>query len=65
MTQYQANARKCATCQYWAGERELSQSRNFVEVDPTEKGVCAGKIKNAHLSASHCCDEWEKWPALR
>ena len=61
---YQSTARKCATCEHWGGPRELSPSRNFVEVDPLAKGVCTGHINNSHLQGSHVCTRWEKWKAL-
>jgi len=62
---YQGNARHCGTCTHWAGIRNLSPSRQFVEVDPAHKGVCCGTPGNSHLPPTHTCGKWEKWAALR
>ncbi len=67
--QFSKSQKKCATCVYWSGERELHENRRYVIADPNERGACQHpKSTSAHIEnmgAVFHCDRHETWDAIR
>lgn len=62
--------RKCATCAYWTGFREVDNHGLRVILDTAdEKGRCAiprGAAKGRQQPANNAsCRGWNKWPVLK
>ncbi len=57
---------KCATCEFWDGERKASRFGDMVEYKSEEdtgicnKGGSKGEIRNVMDS----CNEWKRWRSL-
>lgn len=73
--QYQLGFRNCATCQYWGGDRRVSQSQRYTVETPIlpyemQLGVCRGnnpdkRGKMTHPSSSYTIAGcWERWYML-
>jgi hypothetical protein len=66
---WSSSIRKCATCDYWSGPRELVNYGAYVEVDPNDRGACncPGSASRAldNKPAQWTCPQWDKWGALK
>lgn len=70
MTTYPHSNEKCATCEYWGGERRSKNNGSYVEVDSaSDFGECyAGTFSSVTQGFPACkqkCKNYEKWSALR
>lgn len=66
MHQVPGSWKQCATCGHWAGQRQLNQSSQVVEVESTGvKGKClGGKWDNQPVNAEFSSSTWLKWGVL-
>lgn len=39
---YCSNAHTCATCEFWAGKRNVTMNPKWIECDSNEKAQCMG-----------------------
>lgn len=67
---YRADAETCATCDYWAGEREIKQHGSYVVVEsPMTKGECnapkTGPSGHDHQANHAGCRQHCKWGVLK
>lgn len=57
-----ANSKKCATCEYWGGKREINRS------NPKRLGYDSGsfpcELKPSKTSGSSSCPKYKKWAHL-
>jgi hypothetical protein len=69
MMKWNASQKKCATCDYWAGPRELVNYGAYVEIDSNDMGSCnCPGSTSRHLDnkqAQWTCPKWDKWGALK
>lgn len=69
MSKWNSSNKKCATCDYWSGCREIVNFGNYVEVDNSEKGSCNANGSTQRINeakvAVWVCSDWEKWGALK
>jgi hypothetical protein len=69
MTKYSSSTEKCATCDYWAGPRELINYGRYVQVDNDARGSCncpgSTSRRLDNKPAVFTCPQWSKWGALR
>ena len=58
---------KCATCDYWCGNRQVDKFGKHVEVDQYERADCNNrKASNRSKSAANQeCKAYEKWKVLK
>lgn len=65
---YSGNMQLCATCAYWAGQRDVDQYGSWVKNCGAE-GRCAnpnGAKKNMQMMPNMCaCFDWKKWTLLK
>ena len=61
--------KKCATCDFWGGDRDITNTGYYVEVDNGEQGACNCNGVSSRLlenkSAVWGCVKWKKWGALK
>lgn len=67
---YPASTENCATCEYWAGKREIKQHGGYVVVDnPMTKAECnapkTGPKGYDHQANHEGCRQHCKWSALK
>ena len=66
---YNARAEKCATCDYWGGDRDTTDTGYYVVADPNDQGSCnvegSSSRRLDNKSAQWSCPNWSKWGALR
>jgi hypothetical protein len=68
--QYHANNQCCATCNYWAGPRQVDtfNSKSIVDRD-TSSGRCVAPAgvgyRGSDKNANHSCNGWSLWGAIR
>ncbi len=70
MTSFPSSNEKCATCEYWGGERELKSGGHSVSVSSVnDYGECyAGTFSSVTQGFPACrqkCKNYEKWRALK
>lgn len=74
MSQIPSDWKRCCTCEYWAGRRDIydnSCSKVLVNTgsgDAGEKGKCMKRGSGwTHQMVQHChnCASYEKWRMLR
>ena len=70
MTQYPKSFKKCGTCSFWGGSRQVNTTGTFVTVDPRTRGKCLlqpgkGPFAKQDVQVSSQCNKFEKWGALR
>ncbi len=57
-----ANSKKCATCEYWGGKREINRS------NPKRLGYEGGsfscELRTVKVSGSSSCPKYKKWAHL-
>lgn len=57
-----ANSKRCATCEYWGGKREINRS------NPKRVGYEGGnfscELKTYKTSGNACCPKFKKWAHL-
>lgn len=60
---YYPTTKNCATCRFWVGNRELSDTRKYVSTYPDTEGKCFGKYlkfkKLAKNTGTNCWQEFE------
>lgn len=64
---YPSNWKKCATCVYWTGPREVDYFGNWVTIDSIRiKGrcMCRSGAYRVEKDGSYVCTSYLKWPAL-
>ena len=56
----------CATCEYWAGIREIPKTKTSIRVDKKTKGNCFVKKLNIpkNTKATDRCSKWKKWSQI-
>lgn len=66
---YNSKIEKCATCDYWGGDRDIVNFGNYVEVELSAKGACncpGSSSRNINnKQAIWNCPQWNKWGALK
>ena len=69
--QYPSNWKQCATCEYWAGERQITDNwGRYVNVDsPMTHGRCMNRHSGWFYSdlgkqVNSSCPSYEKWGVL-
>ena len=64
-----SSIKKCATCDYWIGERELINWGRQVKFETNDMGSCnEPKSASRHLDnkqAQFSCPKWKKWGPLK
>ena len=65
---YSYNQKKCATCEYWGGSREVNRAGSAVTYDTDDLcGPCygdSGRASRNHERADAHCGHFVKWRAL-
>ena len=57
-------AKRCGTCQYWSGAREILKSGQVVH---DRQGLCTAAMsgsKGKEVSGNHWCSHWKRWIAI-
>jgi len=61
--------KKCASCAFWVGNREVDISGLFVNLPSAmDQGKCVipkGPFRGIQTNVNQHCNSWQKWPALR
>ena len=66
MAIYNKNARVCAACNFWGGNRQATNMGGTVEVDNQENGVCNYQTRRGtQCKEFGSCQFWQRWTALR
>ena len=65
---YSYNQKKCATCEYWGGSREVNRAGSAVTYDTDDLcGPCygdSGRASRNHERADAHCGHFVKWSAF-
>lgn len=63
---YSGNSKLCATCAYWAGQRDVNQFCSWV-TNCAGNGRCTvNRCVIKTTMANQCaCSSWKKWPVLK
>ena len=73
-SQISGDWKRCSTCEYWTGRREIYNNSNTILVDTTtgglgEFGKClnrsSGWYNTSKIQHSSQCPKWEKWRVLQ
>lgn len=62
--EYNGKLKRCATCEMWQGQRNLSGTRTYVVTDGNAKGICFLKNK-VYLGNYSSCTTHKKWALLK
>lgn len=71
MTTFPAHVKNCATCDYWAGQRNSNIYQKLVQVKEfTDKGKCNNLkcgFRNQQMPAGTgtSCDYYQKWGPIQ
>jgi hypothetical protein len=61
--------RKCGTCDYWSGNREIVNFGNQCEFENNDRGSCnepnSSSRLNENKTAQMSCPKWRKWGQLK
>lgn len=64
-----SSMKKCGTCDYWSGDREIINLGNQCEFDNNAKGSCnepnSGQRLCENKLGQFSCPKWRKWGALK
>lgn len=64
-----SSMKKCGTCDYWCGNREIVNFGNQCEFDNNERGSCNEPDSSSRIlenkTAQMSCPKWRKWGALK
>jgi len=68
-TNYPSGTKRCVSCEYWDGPRDLGDSRgSSVTVDQGARGACkasSGLYRGQQQDAEHgACNSYTKWRKL-
>ena len=64
---YPSNWKRCATCVYWTGPREVDTFGMWVSTDSSQtKGRCMCRAGSYRIEkeCNYTCQAYLKWPAL-
>ena len=61
---YNSKQKKCSTCEYWVGNRTLTDNQDFVIVQSEVQGKCFGKYLRKLKTAKETNPCWKKWSIL-
>jgi len=65
MTSISGNQKKCASCQYFNGPRQLADSsKKNVRYDDSGRGKGTCDLNNQMKPPSSNCTKWQKWGHL-
>lgn len=59
-----ANAKKCATCQQYQGNRQTDTAKRNVRYDARDTAICRIKRETVNAGATGC-PKWIKWSELK
>ena len=62
---YNVKDKKCATCSYWSGERNIilvAFKPTYIHADTASRECIA--MKNRRYSAINTCPSWKRWEKL-
>jgi hypothetical protein len=64
-----SSMKKCGTCDYWCGNREITDMGRQCEFENNDKGSCNEPGSSSRLlenkQAQWSCPKWKKWGALK
>lgn len=60
-SKYYANNKRCGSCEYWLGNRDIDQKHKIVYVNSDEEGKCLKDFNNSKRKAKDIHSCWHKW----